>query len=86
MNPMPRKRRRKGAEKKRSKTKATSKMKKTLVEISELIWDDIKKYCKAYWYENEEVRGFKKYNINVYADKKPQLQSYPAWPIPKGAW
>jgi hypothetical protein len=61
-------------------------LEKGQVEISELTWDDIKKYCEAYWYENEEARGFKKYYINVYADKKPQLQSYPAWPIPKGAW
>jgi hypothetical protein len=61
-------------------------LEKGQVEISELTWDDIKQYCEAYWYENEEARGFKKYYINVYADKKPQLQSYPAWPIPKGAW
>jgi hypothetical protein len=49
-------------------------------------WDQLKTYCEAFWSENPEAKSFKKYWMNVYADKQSQLVSYPAWPIPKGAY
>lgn len=56
------------------------------IDEERLSWEDVKMYCEAFWYENPEARQFKKYWINVYADKQSQLVSYPAWPIPKGSY
>jgi hypothetical protein len=64
------------------------------IDESTLTWEDLKAYCEVFWYENEEGKKFRKFYVAVHGQKSSnsssgqntQFQSFPAWPVPKGAY
>lgn len=63
------------------------------IDEATLTWEDLKAYCEVFWYENEEGKKFRKFYVAVHGQKSSsssgqntQFQSFPAWPVPKGAY